>query len=74
MRVLSYPLLPNHCHLVVWPRREGELAAFAQKLTITHVRNWHEHRRRVGYGQKGVRVCRDKPVWNWECKSPTGKT
>ncbi|HEX2242956.1 MAG TPA: hypothetical protein VHK27_06845, partial [Gammaproteobacteria bacterium] len=30
--------------------RDGELAAFLQKFTITHVRNWQEHRRQVGTG------------------------
>jgi putative transposase len=35
---------------VLWPERDGDLGAFMQKLTITHVRNWQENRRRVGYG------------------------
>jgi putative transposase len=50
MRILSYCLMPNHWHLVVWPERTGDLGAFMQKLTITHARNWQENRRRVGYG------------------------
>lgn len=50
MRVVAYCLLPNHWHLVLWPKREGDLAAFMQKLTITHARNWQENRHRVGYG------------------------
>ena len=50
MRICGYCLLPNHWHFVLWPERVGELAAFMQKLTVTHVRNWQEHRRRVGYG------------------------
>ena len=50
MRIVAYTLMPNHWHLVLWPRRDGELGAFMQKLTITHVRNWQENRRRVGYG------------------------
>jgi len=50
MRILAYCLMPNHWHFLLWPERDGELAAFMQKLTITHVRNWQEHRRRVGYG------------------------
>jgi hypothetical protein len=43
-------LLPNYGHLFLWPTRDGELARFMQKLTITHVRRWVEHRHRVGYG------------------------
>jgi putative transposase len=50
MRIVAYCLMSNHWHLVLWPEHEGDLAAFMQKLTITHARNWQEHRRRVGYG------------------------
>lgn len=50
MRICAYCLMSNHWHLVLWPERDGEMAAFLQKLTITHVRNWQENRRRVGYG------------------------
>jgi putative transposase len=50
MRIVAYCLMPNHWHLVLWPRRDDDLGAFMQKLTITHVRNWQENRRRVGYG------------------------
>lgn len=50
MRICAYCLLSNHWHFLLWPERDGDLGAFMQKLTITHVRNWQENRRRVGYG------------------------
>ncbi len=50
MRICAYCLLPNHWFFVLWPQHDGELGAFMQKLTITHVRNWQENRRRVGVG------------------------
>ena len=50
IRVLGYCLMSNHWHLVLWPERDGQLARFMQRLTITHVRRWVEHRRRVGWG------------------------
>ena len=50
MRICAYCLMSNHWHLVLWPERDGDLGAFMQKLTITHVRNWQENRHRVGYG------------------------
>jgi len=50
MRVLGYLIMPNHWHLVLWPEHDGELAAFMQRLTTTHVRRWHLHRRTVGCG------------------------
>jgi putative transposase len=42
--------MSNYWHFVMWPERDGDLGAFMQKLTITHVRNWQENRKRVGYG------------------------
>ena len=41
VRLLAYCLMPNHWHLVLWPRQDGELGRFMQRLTITHVRRWH---------------------------------
>ncbi len=43
--------MPNHWHLVLVPRVDGQLSRFMQRLTITHVRRWLEHRRSVGSGQ-----------------------
>jgi len=50
MRICSYCLMPNHWHLVLWPEKTGNMAAFMQKLSVTHVRNWQENRGRVGMG------------------------
>ena len=50
MRLLAWCLMPNHWHLVVWPRGDGDLGRFMQRLTITHVRRWQEHRHCVGRG------------------------
>ena len=50
VRVCGFCLMPNHWHLVLWPRKDGELAKFMQRLTITHVRRWVEHRNRRGQG------------------------
>ena len=50
VRSLSYCLMPNHWHLVLWPRNDGELGAFMQRLTTTHVRRWHRHRHSDGRG------------------------
>jgi putative transposase len=50
MRILGYLIMPNHWHLVLWPQRDGELAAFMQRLTVAHVRRWHLHRKSVGCG------------------------
>jgi len=50
LRLLAYCLMPNHWHLVVWPRRDGELSDFGHWLTLTHTQRWHAHYRDVGTG------------------------
>ena len=50
VRLLSYCLMPNHWHLLLWPRKDAELGAFMQRLTTTHVRRWHRHRHSDGRG------------------------
>ena len=50
MRLLAYCLMPNHWHLVVWPRRDGELSRFVGWLTLTHTQRWHAHRNSAGTG------------------------
>lgn len=50
MRLLAYCVMPNHWHLVVWPRRDGDLSRFMNWLTLTHTQRWHQHRHTVGDG------------------------
>ena len=50
MRILAYCLMSNHWHLLLWPVEDGDLGAFMQRLTTTHVRRWHLHRHSVGLG------------------------
>jgi putative transposase len=49
-RLLAYCLLPNHWHLVMWPRQDGELSQFVGWLTLTHTQRWHAHRHSTGSG------------------------
>ena len=50
MRLLCYCLMPNHWHLLVYPRRDGDLSAFMQWLTLTHTQRVHAHRHDAGRG------------------------
>lgn len=50
IRILAYCLLPNHWHLVLWPRKAADLAAFVGWVSNTHVRRWRQHRHSVGEG------------------------
>ena len=49
-RLLAYCLMPNHWHLVLWPRRDGELSEFMRWLTLTHTQRWHAQRDSAGMG------------------------
>ncbi len=50
MRILAYCLMPNHWHLVLYPRADGDLSAFLRRLTLTHTQRYHARTRTVGYG------------------------
>jgi putative transposase len=50
VRLLAYCVMPNHWHLVLWPRRDGELSEFLRWLTVTHTQRWHAHRHTAGTG------------------------
>ena len=50
MRILAWCLMPNHWHLVLWPRDDGDLSAFTGWLTLTHTQRWHAHRKSAGTG------------------------
>ena len=57
MRIGCFCVMPNHWHLLLWPEHDGDLARFMQRLTITHVRRWQEHR-------TGNAALRNVLVWN----------
>jgi putative transposase len=48
LRILGYVLMPNHFHLVLWPRHDGDLSRWMQWLLTAHVRRYHRH-----YGGSG---------------------
>ena len=50
IRLLAYSLMPNHFHLVLWPRHDGELSDFLHWLTLTHTMRWHAHYHSSGTG------------------------
>ena len=50
MRILSYCLMPNHWHLVLWPKQDGDLSRFMGWLTLTHTQRWHAHYDSAGTG------------------------
>jgi len=50
IRILSYTLMPNHWHFVLWPKADGELSRFMFWLTMTHTQRWRHARKLVGLG------------------------
>lgn len=65
-RILSWCLMPNHWHFVIWPRRDGELTAFLRWLAHAHAMRWHVAHGTVGRGHlyqgrfKSLPVARDE--------------
>jgi len=53
LRVLGYMLMPNHFHLVLWPRGDGDLSRWMQWLLTTHVRRYHRHYHSSGHVWQG---------------------
>ncbi len=51
MRLLAYALMPNHWHLILYPRADGDMSLFMQWLTLTHTQQYHVWKETVGYGQ-----------------------
>lgn len=50
MRILAYCLMPNHWHLVLCPKNDGDLSKFMSWVTNTHTRRWHVMKKTVGHG------------------------
>jgi putative transposase len=50
MRILAYCVMPNHFHLVLHPRKDGDLQKFMQWVTLTHTQRWHAQHRTIGTG------------------------
>ena len=53
MRVLAYCLMPNHFHLALWPREDGELSRWMHWLMTTHVRRHLMRYRSSGHVWQG---------------------
>src|SRR3989304_592762 len=47
-RILAYCLMPDHWHMLLWPRRDGELSDVMRLLAVTHSRRVHSSRGAVG--------------------------
>ncbi len=50
LRILSFSLMPNHWHFVVWPSGDRDLTDFFRWLAHTHSMRWHAHYHTSGTG------------------------
>ena len=50
IRIAAYCLMPNHWHLLLWPRHDGELSEVLRWITVTHTQRWHVHHDTAGTG------------------------
>ena len=50
MRILAYTLMPNHWHLVLQPRKDGDLGLFMHWLSTAHTRRVHVVTKTIGTG------------------------
>ncbi len=48
LRVLAWCLMPNHFHLVLWPRADTDISRFMHWLMTTHVRRYHRRHETEG--------------------------
>lgn len=53
MRLIGFCLMPNHFHLVVWPRGDGDLSRYMHWLLTAHVRRYHRHYESSGHVWQG---------------------
>jgi putative transposase len=53
MRLLAYCLMPNHFHLALWPRGDGDRNAYMMCLLTAHVRRYHKHYQSSGHVYQG---------------------
>jgi putative transposase len=42
--------MPNHWHLLLWPRQDGDLSNYMRLVTLTHTQRLHAYRASAGTG------------------------
>jgi putative transposase len=82
-RLLAYCVMPNHWHLIVWPRQDSKLSRFVGWVMLTHTQRWHAHRHfrgratciRVGSSRSRSRATStSSPLADTLSETPCGRT
>ncbi len=50
MRILAYCIMPNHWHLLLYPKNDSDISLFMHQLTNAHTRKFHLKTQTVGTG------------------------
>ena len=50
MDILAFSIMPNHFHLVIYTKMDGEMGRFMRWLTLTHTQRWHRMNKTIGTG------------------------
>ena len=50
MRILAYVIMPNHWHLLLFPKKDGDLSKALQWLGTSHARRHHTRKGTIGGG------------------------
>lgn len=50
MRILAWCVMPNHWHLLLWPRKDGDLSRYMRLVTLTHTQRRHAYCASAGTG------------------------
>jgi putative transposase len=50
MRILAYVIMPNHWHLLLYPKGDRDMGEFMRWVTTTHVRRRRAQTNSIGYG------------------------
>jgi len=68
MRILAWCVMPNHWHLLLWPRRDGDLSNYMRLVTLTHTQRRHANRASAGTGhlyQGRFKLVQRAEEWRW---------
>jgi putative transposase len=50
MRICSFCVMPNHWHMVLWPRGDGDISSFVHHLASLHALRWKRRHDELGLG------------------------
>ncbi len=50
VKIYAYCVMPNHWHILLKTKKDGELSKFMSWLTNTHTKKWHSLRETTGEG------------------------